>query len=172
MSKINVTFNTYLHEYAIWTAARAAQRGFTTTAEIRKAIEATSLQADCNDAGIKWSEEHFDAKHKEWANIMMEQLKAKDCSYGRAAKIIAIYIKTAVILPNKGEGELASVAHPPIDRILQMELKKAGYLKQILSWTSLDESDYMHLIKKLRGYSEFKPFWQVEKYWRGSEAEE
>ena len=172
MTENKFSFTAYLHEYAIWTAARAAQRGFTTTAEIRKAIEATSLQADCLGESVNWSEEIFDAKHKEWAYIMMDQLKAKDCSYGRAAKIIAIYIKTAVILPNKGEGALSSVAHPPIDRILQTELKKAGYLKQILSWTSLDESDYMHLIKKLRDYPEFKPFWHIEKYWRGSEAEE
>jgi hypothetical protein len=170
MSISNFTFTNYLHEYAIWTAARAAQRGFTTTAEIRKAIEATSLQADCNDASIKWSEEHFDAKHKEWGNIMMEQLKAKDCSYGRAAKIIAIYIKTAVILPNKGEGELASVAHPPIDRILQTELMrhKNKYLGEVIAWTEMNEPDYFKLIIQLRTFAEFKPFWQVEKHWRSS----
>jgi hypothetical protein len=34
------------------------------------------------------------------------------------AKIIAIYLKTAVIIPNSGQGIVSKVAHSPIDAIL------------------------------------------------------
>ena len=34
----------HIHRYAVWTAARASQRNFTTTANIRRAIEESGLR--------------------------------------------------------------------------------------------------------------------------------
>ncbi|MBK6447178.1 MAG: hypothetical protein IPF81_18330 [Bacteroidetes bacterium] len=43
-SEDNYSFAEHVHRFAVWTAARAVQRNFTTTENIRKAIEQTELQ--------------------------------------------------------------------------------------------------------------------------------
>jgi hypothetical protein len=41
---IMYTFTTHLRNYAVWTASRAAQRGFTKTEDIAAAINETELR--------------------------------------------------------------------------------------------------------------------------------
>jgi hypothetical protein len=40
----NYTFNDHRHNYAVWTAARAVSRNFTSTANVKLAIEACGLR--------------------------------------------------------------------------------------------------------------------------------
>ena len=158
--------STHTHNFAIWTAARAAQRKFTTTANIAKAIKAAGLWQDANNPQIQWDEATFDKYHQEWVSKMIADFKTSSnivCTYGRAAKIIAVFLKTAVVIPEKGEGLLSQFAHPPIDRILLTNLKKNGYVDRVESWTKLNKDEYFKLIGQFR--KSFSPFWKVEKFW-------
>jgi hypothetical protein len=161
------SFSTHLHNFAVWTAARAAQRGFTTSANIAKAIVASGLREDCVDEKIDWNEPVFDSYHQKWAARIIENIRQAtgiNCTYGRASKIIAIYIKTAVVLTNRGEGALAAFAHPPIDRILLKNLKMKHWVKAVPNWTDLEQNEYFLLIEHLRSF-EITPFWKLEEFW-------
>jgi len=161
------TFEKHLHNYACWTAARAVQRNFTNTPNIIRAIETSALmQLDSHKVN---SSEEYDVFHRKCCNQLIDYLKTEcniEATYGRAAKIIAIYLKTSVIVRYSGEGKLAEIAHPPIDRILLTNLRKnfTGIVAEKTNWTELNESQYFELITKLRTL-QFEKFWQLEEYW-------
>jgi hypothetical protein len=132
MKKTNSLFSNYLHEYAIWTSARAVQRGFTTTKNIKIAIEQSGIEEFAKEFRNSTIDQSlFDNKHIELVKSLIESFhslsKTKETekaafniekvTYGRMAKIIAIYLKTSVVIPNQGKGELAKITHPPIDAI-------------------------------------------------------
>lgn len=164
---MSYTFENHLHNYACWTAARAVQRNFTNTQNIVKAIETTDLMR-IDELKISSAEE-YDAFHRVCCNQIIKYFKSEfniDATYGRAAKIVAIYLKTSVIIRNSGEGTLATVIHPPIDRILltnlDKEYKKLGF--DNINWTALEEDPYFDLIVKLRTLK-YEKFWELEEYW-------
>jgi hypothetical protein len=170
MASNTYDFTEHLHRYAVWTAARAAQRGFTTTKNIKQAIDATSLKELIHKPEIAVGD--FDGYHRECAKALIKAFKKMkvDASYGRIAKIIAIYIKTAVILPNKAKSELSKIAHPPIDRILLKNVLPKG--DKIPNWTELDKKKYFDLIKKIRAKikaEEMDANWKLEVYWDATE---
>jgi hypothetical protein len=158
---VEYTIDEHKHIYAVWTAARAVQRSFTgaTRVKIDKAI---------NDSGLRepWPEVPYDDLHRRWARSIMQSL---NCSYGRAAKIIAVYLKTTVVM---AEGQMAEVVHPPIDGQLLLALSRdTQYAKKdrphwrTLAWTKLDETGYWSLIESLRRNG-LEINWRLERYWR------
>ncbi|MCB0536986.1 MAG: hypothetical protein R2767_08955 [Chitinophagales bacterium] len=162
----------HTHRFAVWTAARAVQRNFTTTEVIETAINKTKLR-DLAEGRIP---EVID--QESYATFLIENSKTlikelgksvdkEKVTFGRAAKIIAVYLKTAVILPNKGVGVLCSLIHPPIDRILLTNIKKEttiDILDEIPNWTQLDQKGYFEIWKKLQSLSPEFP-WKIEYYW-------
>ena len=161
------SFKQHLHNYSVWTAARAVQRGFTTTRNIKIAIEKSDLQQFCELNFCKDVAE-FEGFHRKCANQIMEtfdDLDVRNATYGRASKIIAIYLKTAIVIPSKGECILSEFIHPPIDNILLSNLKKDNILSNYEPWTTLSESKYWELCKRIKGsVTNFN--WTLEEYWR------
>jgi hypothetical protein len=99
----------------------------------------------------------------------------KDPTFGRAAKLVAVYLKSMVVLAAPESG-LAHVAHPPIDRILLQNLaRQRGLPKQHTRtpWTKLDEEQYQALIACLQSYMHpNEPFWKLEEFWTVTEADD
>jgi len=164
---MNYTFTDHLHNYAVWTAARASQRGFTTTENIKSAIEKTGLKRLINKKG-QTSIEDFDNFHRQTGKTIIRHMKSKgiDTTFGRAAKIIAVYLKTAIVVRDSGKSALAKIAHPPIDNILLTSLHKTykDLDLSVVKWTQLTEKEYFDLIDKLRTL-DFDNFWELEKHW-------
>ena len=52
---MSYTFIDHLHNYSVWTAARAVQRGYTTTKNISAAIDKTELSKLAEKCDIKTS---------------------------------------------------------------------------------------------------------------------
>lgn len=165
-------FNDHLHNYAVWTAARAVQRGFSAkTKTIKDAIERANLKLLIAN-NEEFTAESFDLYHRKTAKIIIDSLSKSDkklentASYGRAAKIIAIYIKTAIIIRDSGRSNLARIAHPPIDNILLKNLHKQFNYLQLnnIKWTTLNEYQYFTIIGKQRRLN-FDSFWKIEQYW-------
>ena len=147
--------------------ARAVQRNFTNTANIKTAIEVCGLREFAED-NVLYSQTQFDNLHKEW----VAKLKAAfaglsiTISYGRTAKIIAIYLKTAAVFCSRGECAKSKIIHPPIDSILLNNLEKNAAIKglKIIKWTNIEDVDYWWLVKTIRDY--FNNFnWTLEAYW-------
>ncbi len=160
------TFKNHLHNYACWTAARAVQRNFTTTQNIVKAIESSDL-IRIEEINIQ-SAQDYDSFHRSCCNQLIQCFETNKiaASYGRAAKIVAIYLKTSVIVRYSGEGTLSKLAHPPIDRILLTNLHKRYPTLGVgkTNWTELKEESYFELIAKLRTLP-FNKFWELEAFW-------
>lgn len=161
------TIEEHIHRYAVWAAARAVQRNFTTTAIIRYAIERTKLRTLNSRSGID-TPEAYDKFHRQTCKALVKAFEAKDvpCEFGRAAKIVAIYLKTTVVVRDSGESRLAKIIHPPIDRFLLHRLHEEHdeFKLKDLNWTQLDETTYYKLIKDLRAYYG-ACFWKIEKLW-------
>ena len=161
-------FNEHKHRYAVWTAARAVQRSFTTTEIIKKAIESSSLR-QFSESSEKIDRDRFDQFQIEWCDSIIKSFEKNNitCSYGRAAKIVAVYLKTAVILPGLGNSVNAMVIHPPIDRILLTRISKEEEFKDLkkTNWTSLKIEDYWHLVGRLKKH-QLGFNWKLEQLWK------
>ena len=161
----NYSFETHLHRYSVWTAARAVQRNFTTTENIPAAIENSALPKFVENPIASQSD--FDIWQSKTANELMKSL---NCSFGRAAKIIGIYLKTAWVIRHPEEDCSSAVIHPPIDRILLTNLlieKKLLDLRELikLGWTRFDEKHYSDLMRIVRK-NNLSFNWRLEEYWR------
>lgn len=161
---MNYSFNQHRHNFAMWTAARAVQRNFTTTGNIVKAIEKSGLR-DFVESYKNISKQGFRAFHIDCANKLISSLKSHKCTYGIAAKIIAVYLKTSLILCT--EGQACENIHPPIDRILITNFLKCKEIKEYTykPWTKLNKIDYWNLIKIIEKYNG-NVDWTLEQYWR------
>ncbi len=164
------------HRFAVWAAARAAQRGFAPVEVLRAALEATDIVHFVRDpASVQVDERAFEAHHRRWCTAIVEFLAEKgiaNVTYGRAAKLVAVYLKSMIVLGPDGPSSLASIAHPPIDRILLQNLASSDVASphksewRATTWTTLDEQSYYALISQLRGVlAKSEPFWKLEKYW-------
>jgi len=163
-------FNEHRHRYAVWTAARAVQRNFrVTNGAVRKAIDSAELRsfAECEN---EYSHAEFKIFHITCATKMMDcfiQSGIPNVSYGRVAKIIAIYLKTSVVLCSKATCPQSQVIHPPVDRILLQNLsKKVLGLEQLaeINWTRLNSEEYWKLAELIRERTGLFD-WQLEEFW-------
>ena len=95
----------------------------------------------------------------------------------RAAKLVAIYLKSMIVCGPDAGSKLAHIAHPPIDSILLKNISeninkydkfrclRDGKIGK-LSWTKLNEKQYFDLINTFRRFlNGSTPFWHLEKFW-------
>ncbi len=167
------TIDTHKHNFAVWAAARAAQRGLTSVDKLRNALEVSGVK----DAVIRIGNRNvdpteYDGWHRDWCRRIVKDLLdagVKKATYGRAAKLVAVYLKVMVIVGGDPICPFAITAHPPIDRILLQNIAKSNPRLRDLSkvnWTNLSEDKYFDVVKKLRDVlDEGTPFWEMEKYW-------
>jgi hypothetical protein len=173
------------HRFAVWAAARAVQRGFRggKTGKLRRALETTDIKNAI--AKSEFSRLHpakFDRLHRDWCNSIISDWNQRkednpEITYGRAAKLIAIYLKATVILGGGADTPVARTIHPPIDNILLKNLATTPVVRSPhktdwgkTSWTKLGESEYYALIEQLRAALPCDwPFWMFEKYWNVTE---
>ena len=157
------SFNEHRHNFAMWTAVRAVQRNFASTKVIIPAIEKSGLREFVESYEII-SKENFKTFHVNCANKITNALMEQKCSYGRAAKIISVYLKTSLVIPNKGIN--CEYIHPPFDRVLICNLIKLNKLNdyKYKPWTKLDGTKYWDLITKIEN-NFGNVDWTLEKYW-------
>ena len=187
-AKIQQQYSNYVHEYAVWTASRAVQRGFVDTALLRQVLEAVNLRLKIAQLkNSQLSSAAFDDWHMKTSKKLIQKarilfkkesfmVKARivssmpEMTYGRAAKLIAIYIKTCetISFPISALGEFA---HPPIDRKLLMALR-GRFSDEFMGtcyepWTQFNKKSYFETIAVLRQIQkreEMRYFWMIEKY--------
>jgi hypothetical protein len=167
------------HRFSSWAAARAAQRGWAsaTTKNLMDSIENSGIVNFLHkDDAISTDEAMFKKQHKIWCRSIINFLNSRGVSkvtYGRVAKLVAVYLKSMVIIGPYANSSLASVAHPPIDRILLRNLSNAPEIEnnlrercRLLNFTELDEQSYYDIVIELRGcLNPDEPFWSLERYW-------
>ena len=164
------------HRFAIWAAARAAQRGLTSVGMLRNALEATDIVRFVRlRSSLRTGAQAFDRQHRRWCSSILRYLHrhgVEKAAYGHAAKLVGIYLKSMIVVGPYADSRLASVIHRPIDRMLLSRLTSpdVGSLRMSrwrhTSWTSLDERSYYALVSDLREVLPRKEaFWKLEQYW-------
>jgi hypothetical protein len=171
------TLFTHRHRFAAWAAARAAQRGFTTVANLVDALEASGVVEFVRAVGSRRvSEKQLDKAYSLWCGRIVAHLKrrrVKNVTFGRAAKLVAVCLKAMIVIGPGARAPVARVVHPPIDRILLRGLARdPGIPRPIrrewagLNWTTLDKRGYSRLIRQLRDcLDKGEPMWHLESYW-------
>lgn len=168
------------HRFALWAAARAAQRGLRggSNAALANAIETCGIVEVVRAPATTWpgTASTFDDVHVRWCENAIAKLGARGVAttFGRAAKLIAIYLKTAVVSAGFQDSPFAQILHPPIDDILLRALAKdstftntSRQLWRQIRWTQLDRDSYVDLIRSLRAERLDTPaFWMIERFWR------
>jgi hypothetical protein len=164
------------HRFAAWAAARAAQRAFAEVEVLRSALESSAIVAYLrHSAAAEVDEVTFDRLHNGWCTDVLVFLRDRglhNATFGRAAKLIAVYLKSMVVAGPYGQSELSRVAHPPIDRLLLQNLARANRSDprsrrwRTTNWTELDQAGYYRLITELRNLLPCsEPFWKLEEHW-------
>lgn len=168
--------NDHRHRFSVWAAARAAQRGFSNVVTLRGALESCGVvefiaRADLDDI----DDTRFDALHRRWCRSVVAFLKKagiRNVRFGRAAKLIAMYLKSVVVLGPDCKKAFARMAHPPIDGILLRNLAKSEVKSEHkakwakIKWTKLDAERYYELVTELREtLGPKEPFWKLERFW-------
>ncbi|MCG3177996.1 MAG: hypothetical protein BIFFINMI_00319 [Phycisphaerae bacterium] len=172
------------HRFASWAAARAAQRGWAggKVAAIVAAIERSDLPRFLQTPET-WPTEAgaFDAVHRQWCQAILGNLLASSPSttFGRVAKVVAVYLKGMVVVGPDFASGLAKVIHPPIDGRLLKAIAEDPCVDSTIreacrstNWTDLDENTYYTMIAAFRECGMDQPaFWMLERYWTPADAE-
>lgn len=165
------------HRFSAWAGARAAQRGLKSWRSplLREAIEACGAMKTLQSDAWPRTAEEVDALHRHWSNGILTHCAGASApgTYGRAAKLLNVYLKSMLILGPHADTPFARLTHPPVDRILLQTLAKQSAfsaahrrLWQENEWTALKEAGYFDLIRSFRDEGLDKPaFWHIERYW-------
>ena len=114
-------------------------------------------------------------------------LQPINMTYGIAAKILNVYLKVFYLGDfDSNEKKFADFIHPPIDRLLLLELVKreGNWFKfdrepfvnmskadsMIPNWTLINEEEYKAIIKLILEYinaNDLEGLWRIEYAWRG-----
>ena len=172
------------HRFAVWAAARATQRNFTSVERLRDALQKCGIKEFVNTAALREIDEaRYRELHRDWCRAIIQDLAeggVADPTFGRAAKLVGVYLKAMVVIGPASGSSLACVAHPPIDRILLKKIGKAAEMDSHhrrtwgkVNWTQLTEEAYYSLIDQLRGaVSGDDPFWTLERFWTVTDENE
>ncbi|MEQ1708834.1 MAG: hypothetical protein ABL864_10965 [Terricaulis sp.] len=181
-----MTYSASMHarNFALWAAARAAQRGATgaTTRAFAAGFEGAGLETEfAATATAPWSAGKFDEAHERWCSDLVARFQAtasreavekRSFSHGRVAKFLNVFLKAAYIIPNRTMHRgFIDVVHPPIDRRLLAAIPRSNLSKsekKVLkeNWTKYERDGYfaaIAILRKVNGDGE--PFWKIERYW-------
>jgi hypothetical protein len=115
-------FEEHIHRFACWTAARAASIGRYSNEEIKSIIDRLDLRGKI----LQLKQENIDhALYTEWfkgiviqVKEAMQEIKKEDklrnISFGIAAKVVSIYVKTAEVMTTDATSRLSEIAFPPL----------------------------------------------------------
>ncbi len=174
------------HNFAVWAAARAAQRGLAgaDVLTLRDALEASCIQRFLPDPEFMDIDcTRFEELHRSWCRSICAFLNNRsiaNATYGRAAKLIAVYLKVMVIIGGSAYSSLGCCIHPPIDRRLLQALARAPSFDpqhrarwRQINWTQLPEEGYYNLVQQLRSaLPKETPFWMLEEHWMATDEDD
>jgi hypothetical protein len=172
------------HRFAAWAAARGSQRNFTSVDKLRDALESCGVREFVSaDPRCTMDDDSFRTLHREWCRAIVSHLSragVAKATFGRAAKLVGIYLKVMIVIGPAGDCDLARVAYPPIDAIILENVSRARELdsphKRDWSkarWTQLTEDGYYVLVDQLRAVlGPTEPFWALERFWNANDESE
>jgi hypothetical protein len=190
------------HRLAVWVAGRAySRKGSGHTVAVAQAlIENSGLNAISSPEDLPEPRDVDAFIHQLIGNVIVAaraipdhkhwktgQLQRLECTYGRAQKLVNMYLKSKIVCAEFSEyTDRVSALHPPIDdqliKAIQRNLEscpeqtKAQFKKQWATarklgtrWTKFNQQNYDAYISAIRSFLAGRPLWQIEYLWLPSE---
>lgn len=169
-----------IQNYAMWTALSSTRSGCPIKArkDIYTLLEKRFDQILCDN--IKLEEKEFNEWHEKNVKSLIKKKFPKKKSglpLIWAAKIINVYLKTAVYLGGLGNSKLIKFIHPPIDsellNILKKEVGKEIFYEKIGKFEKMADiktyGDYKKVINGIRELINNKYLLiEIEQFWQRS----
>jgi len=170
-----------IRKYASWTVLSALRSGapIKSRKDVYPLLKTVNFSAVLDDSAGRISQDEFDEWHETAVKRLCE-LRRELCT-GWAAKIVNIYLKTAVYTGGLGRPGLVEVLHPPIDGGLWSGLRRRFAGNELLCKTHAVER-----IKDIQTYTIYQTIQtgcriaaeqlgcipiEVEQLWEGADAE-
>ena len=174
-----------VHEFARWTAMSALRSGcpIKSREDVDDALDVVDFNRLFDKGYGPIDKDDFTEWHRDTIDKLMKlefdpskgSDKPRKLSFGWAAKLVAIYLKTSCYLAGLGRDGLSTVIHPPLDNRLIENLKEQfqkspdimSGLKRFSGIGNMDMETYEAFIKSCElvaeetGYTLF----EVELYW-------
>lgn len=193
------TIRDHAHRFAVWAAGRAYSRsggdgGGYSVQYAQRMLEAAGMR-DINTPEDLPSKEKIDAfihgrieavraaRPATYVHHQTREDVAFRCTYGRAQKLVNVYLKSKLVCGGYHDDERVARLHPPIDRKLLTGLnafseKVAGqdeyaeFRKNLLdaqalggAWVIFTQATYDAYIIAVKALQMDKPLWAVEEHW-------
>jgi len=172
------SISVHKHRFASWcacTASRASKNCRFKVSVGSKLLDNIKLNRLLDERSFGNTFETFDSWHKRICNeLITEAANANiaNFTFGVSAKMLNCYIK-AYLLEHT---ESLQFLHPPIDRLLLIELarKNVGGNSKIwkefanIGWSNFNEIEYYNVINNIRScLMPNSGLWAIEQYWQG-----
>lgn len=170
------------HSYAIWAASRAWNRKLKggSLALSQRLIELAGLKSVQSPVDIG---PDVDVWLLETMRLIVEyanQNQIHGINYGRAQKLVNIYLKTKLVCGGYESHPKVSQLHPPLDSELLKGLRRvfreqknsdaavafAAAQRACATWTKFELPDYLAHINAIKIFMGGKPLWMIEEHWR------
>ncbi|MBV7547416.1 hypothetical protein KW849_14085 [Pseudomonas sp. PDM26] len=195
----NYSFAEHAHRFAVWAAGRAYSRsggdgGGYSVPYAQRMLEAAGMRdintpedLPCKEGIDAFIHERIEAVRAARPATYVHHKTGKNetfrCTYGRAQKLVNVYLKSKLVCGGYHDDERVERLHPPIDRKLLIGLSAfcevvadqdeyAEFRKNLLdaqalgdSWVIFSQSTYEAYIKAIQSLQQDKPLWAVEEHW-------
>lgn len=173
------------HRFAAWAASTAASvKGCRfKVKQGKKILEGANLHDSVKELSDLPDPDEFDKWHKSMTKTIREEASKHNdkhgqplsFSYGVAAKLLNMYLKSIFVCTENHNHEKVKAIHPPIDNPLLDKLTEIDFHKskslwgsaRNKGWSKLSETEYMCLIRCIREGLGGKGLWEIEEFWRG-----
>lgn len=166
------------HRFAAWAAGRAASvKGCRFSVEVgREIIEYVRLERFIENPDDLPQAHDVDRMHKLWreAAILKSQEIGHELTHGVAAKLINVYLKSALVCGGYHDHLKVKLLHPPVDglilgELLYRDIGNHDFWRNAvrIRWSKFSSDQYDDVIINIRKLMPEGTLWKVESFWRG-----
>jgi len=171
------------HHYGKWCAAAAYGRGLVGGGN-ELAFKLIDLSGLCQVTGpddIGQNVDEWQVSFMKKIEVEAKRLGVTNFTFGRAQKLVNIYLKTVLVCGGHHQHPSVALLHPPLDFELfkglrsflsknrsKMRTARSAFIsaqKLNSRWTKFSEDDYEAHIEVIKLIMAGRPLYQIEEYW-------
>ncbi|EGQ8059299.1 hypothetical protein ORN63_000891 [Vibrio parahaemolyticus] len=173
------TITEHKHRFSAWAASRASSVKETrfTVKQGKQLIESIGLDTLVDNPDKLPARVDIDKQHRLWREQLIAEASKIGLTFthGVAAKLINMYLKSALVCGGYDSHVKVVDLHPPIDAVLLNALCRSniGGLKfrwkeaELARWSKFSSDQYEQVIQSIREVMGSRALWEIEEFWKG-----